>query len=130
VPNVESPKFAICAIAKNEALYIEEWIAFHFLQGVSEILIFDNESTDNMRDILAQVALHMPVTVVNWPGQDYYQMQMEAYCEGCQAFDYAGTDASRHDRLAPGPQDSRPAGDPGDHGGHRTAGESARPDGE
>jgi hypothetical protein len=78
------PKLAICAIAKNEALYIEEWIAFHFLQGVSEILIFDNESTDEMRDILARVALHVPVSVVNWPGQDYYQLQMEAYREGAK----------------------------------------------
>src|SRR5438128_4083539 len=37
--------------------------------------------------------------------------------------------ARRHRGLAPGPQDSRPAGDPGDHGGHRAAGEGARPDG-
>jgi hypothetical protein len=51
-------KLAICALAKDEALYIEEWLAFHFLQGASEILIFDNESTDNMRDILARVARH------------------------------------------------------------------------
>jgi hypothetical protein len=33
---VEPPKLAICAIVKDEALYIEEWLAFHFLQGVSE----------------------------------------------------------------------------------------------
>jgi hypothetical protein len=45
----------ICALAKDEALYIEEWIAFHFLLGASEILIFVNESTDNVRDILARV---------------------------------------------------------------------------
>jgi hypothetical protein len=78
------PKLAICAIAKNEALYTEEWLAFHFLQGVSEILIFDNEITNQMRDILARVALHVPVSVVNWPGQDYYQLQMEAYREGAK----------------------------------------------
>src|SRR6184192_1377747 len=36
--------------------------------------------------------------------------------------------ARRHRGLAPGPQDSRPAGDPGDHGGHRAAREGARAD--
>ena len=49
---IDPPRLAICALAKNESLYVEEWIAFHFLQGVSEIVIFDNESTDSMRDIL------------------------------------------------------------------------------
>ena len=37
--------------------------------------------------------------------------------------------ARRHDRGAPRSQDSRPAGDPRDHGGHRAAGEVGRPDG-
>src|SRR5438105_35552 len=57
-------------------------LAFHFLQGVSQVLIFDNESTDGTRDILKGVARHLPISVVNWPGQDYYQVQMEAYCDG------------------------------------------------
>jgi Glycosyl transferase family 2 len=81
---IKPPKLTICAIAKNEALYIDEWIAFHFLQGVSEILTFDNESTDGMRDILARIALHAPVGVMDWPGQNYYELQMEAYCEGAK----------------------------------------------
>jgi hypothetical protein len=81
---IDPPKLAICALAKNESLYVEEWIAFHFLQGVSEIAIFDNESTDSMRDILARVALHMPVNVIDWTGQDYDQLQVEAYREGAK----------------------------------------------
>jgi hypothetical protein len=52
---VEHPKLAICAIVKDEARYIEEWLAFHFLQGVSQVLIFDNESTDGTRDILTSI---------------------------------------------------------------------------
>jgi hypothetical protein len=79
---VEHPKLAICAIVKDEARYIEEWLAFHFLQGVSQVLIFDNENTDGTRDILKCVARHLPISVVNWPGQDYYQVQMEAYRDG------------------------------------------------
>jgi hypothetical protein len=83
---VEHPKLAICAIVKDEARYIE-WLAFHFLQGVSPVLIFDNESTDGTRDILEGVARHLPISVVNWPGQDYYQVQMEA--RWCDALDRA-----------------------------------------
>jgi glycosyltransferase involved in cell wall biosynthesis len=63
----EPPKLAICAIAKNEALYVEEWMAFHFLQGVIEILIFDNESTDGTREILTRIARHVSVSVLDWP---------------------------------------------------------------
>lgn len=42
----------IVAIAKNEAAYISEWLAFHKLQGVEKVFLYDNESTDNMRDVL------------------------------------------------------------------------------
>jgi glycosyltransferase involved in cell wall biosynthesis len=81
---IEPPKIAICAIAKNEALYIEEWIAFHLLQGVSNILIFDNESTDGLKEILGRVAQHVPVEAVHWPGNNQSKMQMEAYREGAK----------------------------------------------
>jgi hypothetical protein len=64
-----------------KTLYVEEWVAFHFLQGVSEILIFDNESTDATRE-LTRVARHVPVSVVDWPGRDYYDIQTAAYRDG------------------------------------------------
>lgn len=81
----QSTKLAICAIAKNEALYVEEWIAFHFLQGVSEILIFNNESTDGMGEMLGRVARHVPVSVVDWPNcANYDETQMEAYRQGAR----------------------------------------------
>jgi glycosyltransferase involved in cell wall biosynthesis len=42
-------------------------VAFHFLQGVIEILIFDNESTDGTREILTRIARHVSVSVLDWP---------------------------------------------------------------
>src|SRR5208283_5168867 len=80
----ELAKLAICAVAKNEAVYLPEWIAFHSLQGVSDFLIFDNQSTDNTKEVLAQIARHVPVSVVDWPGDNYYKMQMDAYREGAE----------------------------------------------
>lgn len=38
---------SICAVVKNEALYIEEWLAFHIVQGFTKFFIYDNESTDD-----------------------------------------------------------------------------------
>ena len=78
------PTVAICALAKDESLYVEEWIAFHLLQGIGEILIFDNSSSDGMREILNGLKSRVPVSVVDWPGDDYYNIQMGAYSEGAK----------------------------------------------
>jgi len=39
--------FAVCAIFKNEAPYLREWIKFHQLLGAEKFYLFDNESTDD-----------------------------------------------------------------------------------
>jgi hypothetical protein len=75
---------AICAVVKNEAPYIEEWLAFHVLQGVGAILIFDNDSTDATRGMLERVSRHVDVDVVDWPGSNYNKMQVQAYDEGAR----------------------------------------------
>ena len=49
-PNRKGLAFVL--IAKNEALYIKEWLDFHIKQGVSQFIIYDNESTDNFHEIL------------------------------------------------------------------------------
>lgn len=47
-----SVQLAVCAIAKNEAPYFEEWIEWHRSMGVEKFYIYDNESTDNIREVL------------------------------------------------------------------------------
>lgn len=42
---------AIVAIAKNEELYIRDWLAFHSIAGVREIILYDNQSTDSTAEI-------------------------------------------------------------------------------
>lgn len=39
-------------MVKNEALYIEEWLEYHLLMGFQKFYIYDNESSDNLIDIL------------------------------------------------------------------------------
>lgn len=43
---------AVVAIAKNEADYIKEWVLFHKGVGVTKIILYDNDSTDGMKDVI------------------------------------------------------------------------------
>lgn len=66
---------SVCAIVKNEAPYIEEWIEFHLLQGVGHFYLYDNESTDDTLAILDNQYKDV-VTIIDWPGS---AQQLEAY---------------------------------------------------
>jgi hypothetical protein len=57
---------AIVAILKDESKYIEEWIEFHIKNGVQHFYLYDNESTDETRSILASYGEDL-ITVTDWP---------------------------------------------------------------
>ena len=40
-------KVSICAIFKNEAKYLREWIEFHKIVGVEHFYLYNNFSTDD-----------------------------------------------------------------------------------
>ena len=44
--------FGIVAIAKNEGIYLKEWIEYHRIIGVTVFYIYDNESNDDTSSIL------------------------------------------------------------------------------
>ena len=50
----KNPKvyLSIACIAKDEGSYIKEWIEYHKLVGVERFYFYDNESTDNTREVL------------------------------------------------------------------------------
>ncbi len=66
-----SPRYylAICAIAKDEGSYFGEWIEWHRGMGVEKFYIYDNESTDNTREILAPYIESGVVDYILWPGR-------------------------------------------------------------
>lgn len=70
--------FAICAIFKNEARYLAEWVEFHRLVGCSKFLLYDNESTDDWRDVLAPYITAGLVTVTPWSRSPH---QITAYSD-------------------------------------------------
>ena len=53
-PLYENPKIYLSAacIAKNEGPYLKEWIEYHKLVGVERFYFYDNESTDETKEIL------------------------------------------------------------------------------
>ncbi|QPH38826.1 glycosyltransferase family 92 protein [Pedobacter endophyticus] len=67
---------AVCAIAKNEGPYFEEWIEWHRKLGVEKFYIYDNESTDNTRQILEPYISSGMVEYTLWPGM---KQQLMAY---------------------------------------------------
>ena len=67
---------AICAIAKNEGPYFKEWIEWHKKQGVEKFYIYDNESTDCTKEVLAPYVKSGLVEYNYFPG---YKVQLSAY---------------------------------------------------
>jgi len=67
----------IVAIVKDEGFYLEEWIEYHILQGVSNFFIFNNGSTDDTQEILDRYEeLEIVTSWGQWTGK-----QQEAYQE-------------------------------------------------
>ena len=47
-----STYISMACIAKNEGPYIKEWIEYHKIVGVERFYFYDNESTDQTKDVL------------------------------------------------------------------------------
>ena len=61
---------SIVAIAKNEGIYFKEWIEYHKLIGVDHFYIYNNESTDNIREVLDPYIKSGLVTFTDFPGKE------------------------------------------------------------
>ena len=65
-------KIAVCAIFKDEAPYLLEWIAFHKMIGVDLFVLYDNGSTDGGPELIRRSNFARNVTLIEWsdrPGQ-------------------------------------------------------------
>lgn len=62
---------SICALFTNEAKYLKEWIEYHRLIGVDHFYLYDNNSKDRYKNVLAPYIKKGIVTLVSWP--DYYE---------------------------------------------------------
>lgn len=76
-------KVSIAAIVKNEGAYLDEWLSFHIIQGVTQFYIFDNGSTDNTREVLAPYLKKHFITYLPFPG---VAKQLSAYATALKFF--------------------------------------------
>ena len=74
----ESPRYylSVCVITKNEGPYFKEWLDWHISQGVEKFYVYDNESTDNTREVLEPYIRSGVVEYNYFPG---YHVQLAAY---------------------------------------------------
>jgi len=66
---------AIAAIFKNECPYLEEWLEYHLLVGFEHFYLYDNDGSDEVRQILAPyfragVVSHHPFTWIDGTRHD------------------------------------------------------------
>ena len=74
---------AVVAIMKNEAPYVKEWIDYHLSAGVDHFYIYDNDSPDNLKEVLQPYIDAGIVTYTFYPGKC---RQMEAYIDAVHRF--------------------------------------------
>jgi hypothetical protein len=67
---------AACAIFRNEARYLAEWVAFHLVVGVEHLFLYNNLSEDGYADVLEPFVADGSVTLIDWPA---YPGQNQAY---------------------------------------------------
>jgi hypothetical protein len=60
---------AFCAVFRDEAPYLDEWIQFHLGQGVSHFFLYDHESRDNYHAVLAPWQSKGVVTLLKVKGK-------------------------------------------------------------
>ncbi len=64
----EECRLSIVMIGKNEGRYLREWLEYHLLVGAEHFYIFDNESTDDTKQILEPYVREGLVTYSYYPG--------------------------------------------------------------
>jgi hypothetical protein len=59
-------ELAVCAIFKDEAPFLDEWLTFHAGVGVEHFYLYDDASSDRFRDVLAPWIHRGSVTLIDW----------------------------------------------------------------
>jgi hypothetical protein len=81
VKNSERAYLSICAIYRDEAPYMPEWLEFHRLLGVERFYMWNNRSSDNHMEVLAP---YIEEGIVVWRDWPMFPGQRECY-EQCLA---------------------------------------------
>lgn len=66
----DSMSLSICAVFKNEAPYLREWIEFHRIIGVGTFYLYENGSSDDWRLAVKPYIQEGAVKIVDWSRRD------------------------------------------------------------
>lgn len=78
-PSEKRYNVSICAIFKNEAKYLKEWIEYHRIVGIDHFYLYNNNSEDYYFEVLNPYINSGIVTLVDWP-QNHKQMECYMDC--------------------------------------------------
>lgn len=81
---LNAQELAICSIFQNEACHLKEWIEFHHLVGVDQFYLYDNNSTDNFKEVLQPYIEKGWVFLCDWSKdhdsiEQWNEIQVSAY---------------------------------------------------
>jgi len=79
--NASGAYLAACAIFRDEAPYLAEWIAFHRLVGVEHFFLYDNGSEDDPERVLGPFLDEGVVTLRPWPTPFHLHAARDAYAD-------------------------------------------------
>lgn len=74
-----APRIALCAIVRNEIRGLVEWLAHYKVLGVSEVVIYDNSSTDGTTEALRVLDEAGELIHLDWPHSVGARPQRLAY---------------------------------------------------
>jgi hypothetical protein len=72
-------RVALCAIVRNEIRAIVEWLAHYKALGFSDLLIYDNASTDGTTEVLRALDTAGELIHLDWPHEMGPRPQRLAY---------------------------------------------------
>jgi len=79
---------AVCAIFRNEAPFLLEWIAYHSVVGFERFILYDNDSTDGGAELIRSSRFADRATVIRWP-QRPGQIKAYQHFIDCFTHDFA-----------------------------------------
>ncbi len=81
-------RLACCAIYRDEAPYLREWLRFHVAAGVEHFFLYDNASRDDGRAVIADTLSPKQYTLVDWPAagaqREAYQHALDTFGPSCR----------------------------------------------
>jgi hypothetical protein len=85
-----SADLAFCAVFRDEAPYLDEWIRFHHGQGVSHFYLYDHESSDEFEQALSPWQAQGIVTLLQVQGRHQEDVYTECLELARNSFSWLG----------------------------------------